>query len=251
MMALRLAAPEVLVDIAGVGLDRISVTDDGALRIGAMVRQRTAERDPSVATLAPLVAEALPHIGHLAVRNQGTVCGSIAHADPAAELPTVALASDAVMHVRGAAGRRSVPAADFFTGYYSTAVRSGELLESVEFPAQALRTGTAFAEVSRRHGDFALVGVAAVVRLDPEGSITRVSLVCSGVASTPRRVEGVEAALLGATPSDATLDDAAAAVRAEVDPSDDLHATAAYRRHVAGVLAARALRSAIGRAESA
>lgn len=299
LMALRLSAPEVLVDLGRVpGLATID-TVDGGIRLGAMARQRAAERDPQVRAAAPLVTEAVPHIGHPAIRTQGTVCGSLAHADPAAELPTVALATGATMHLRSASGSRDVAADDFFTGYYSTAVGPTELLEAVTFPALAAPTGCAFTEFSRRHGDFALVGVAAVVTLGPDGSITAARLALSGVASTPW-LAATAASVLGGVPTgsgrsagtgpqmdgapvrpeaptgaaatgsgrsgsvaalpvDAALRPgtrdairaAAEAVRVEVDPSDDLHATAAYRRHLAAVLTERALATAIARAQEA
>ena len=248
MMALRLASPSVLVDLARVpGLAAVTVGATG-LRISAMARQRDVERDARVARHAPLLAGALPHIGHVAIRNRGTVCGSLAHADPAAELPTVALAADAELRLRSAEGARTMAASDFFTGYYSTAVRATEIVEAVELPTIGVRTGTAFVEVSRRHGDFALVGVAAVLRLDSAGAVEHVRLAVSGVASTPQRIAAAESLLLGAPPVPDVVEEAAAAVRAEVDPGDDLHATAAYRRHVAGVLTARALRLAAERA---
>jgi carbon-monoxide dehydrogenase medium subunit len=228
-----------------------------AVRIGAMVRQRTVEQHTAVRTSAPLLAEAVPFIGHTAIRSQGTVCGSLAHADPAAELPAVAVAAGATMHLRSLAGPRTVTAADFFTGYYSTAIEEGEILESVSFPTARARTGTAFVEFSRRHGDFALVGVAATVSLDADGTITAATIALSGVASTPWPATSAGAALLagpvGPRPEGGRYADAvraaAEAVRAEVDPSGDLHATAAYRRHLAAVLTARALTTALGRAQ--
>ena len=199
MMALRLASPSVLVDLAASpGLAAVTVGATG-LRIAAMARQRDVERDARVARHAPLLAGALPHIGHVAIRNRGTVCGSLAHADPAAELPTVALAADAELRLRSAEGARTMAASDFFTGYYSTAVRATEIVEAVELPTIGVRTGTAFVEVSRRHGDFALVGVAAVLRLDSAGAVEHVRLAVSGVASTPQRIAAAESLLLGRT----------------------------------------------------
>lgn len=286
LMALRLAAPEVLVDLSRVsGLEALNVADD-AVQIGAMVRQRTVEHSAPVRAAAPLVAEAVPHIGHTAIRSQGTVCGSLAHADPAAELPAVALAAGATMHLRRASGVRAVAAADFFTGYYSTAIEPDEILEAVLFPAVVSRTGTAFVEFSRRHGDFALAGVAASVTLAADGTITAASIALSGVASTPWSATAAAALLVGAGPERGTyapdsdgaasgrtaaavspvdvaglrpeagryadvVRAAAEAVRADVDPGGDLHATGAYRRHLAAVLTARALTTALRRAEEA
>jgi aerobic carbon-monoxide dehydrogenase medium subunit len=250
LMALRLAAPEVLVDLARVaGLDTVDVRD-GSLRVGAMVRQRTVEHHADVRGAAPLVSEAVPFIGHTAIRSQGTVCGSLAHADPAAELPAVTLAAGATMRLRSTHGVRAVAAADFFTGYYSTAIEPGEILEAVEFPALAPRTGTAFVEFSRRHGDFALVGVAASVTLAADGTIAAASIALSGVASTPWPASAAAGLLIGASPGPDVVSAAAEAVRAEVDPGADLHATASYRRHLAGVLTARAFTIALARAEA-
>jgi carbon-monoxide dehydrogenase medium subunit len=275
LMALRLAAPEVLVDLSRVrGLDAVEIGDDGAARVGAMVRQRTIEHRRELHAVMPLLAEAVPYIGHPAIRSQGTVGGSLAHADPAAELPAVALASGATMHLRSRSGVRVVTAADFFTGYYSTAVAPGEILEAVELPGPASGTGTAFVEFSRRHGDFALVGVAASVTLATDGTIAAASIALSGVASTPWPATDAVELLLGAGP-DASGGAAAAAswvdgaplrpgagryadvvraaaeaVRAHVEPGDDLHGTAAYRRHLAAVLTARALATALARAEA-
>jgi carbon-monoxide dehydrogenase medium subunit len=193
----------------------------------------------------------VPYIGHTAIRSQGTVCGSLAHADPAAELPAVALAAGATMHLHRASGTRTVAAADFFTGYYSTALEPGELLEAVDFPARPPRTGTAFVEFSRRHGDFALVGVAASVSLGADGTITGASIALSGVASTPWLAAAAARLLVGAPPGPQIVGAAAEASRAEVDPADDLHGTATYRRHLAGVLTARALTTALARADEA
>lgn len=249
LMALRLAAPEVLVDLSRVpGLGTLD-SKDGSIRVGAMVRQRTVEHSSDVRAAAPLVAEAVPHIGHTAIRSQGTVCGSLAHADPAAELPAVAIAAGATMHLRSASGSRTVAAADFFTGYYSTAIEPGEVLEAVEFPPAAPGTGTAFVEFSRRHGDFALVGVAASITLAPDGTVTAASLALSAVASTPWPATATAGLLAGETPSPEIVRAAAEAVRAEVEPGNDLHATSAYRRHLAAVLTARALTTALARAE--
>jgi carbon-monoxide dehydrogenase medium subunit len=224
-----------------------------------MVRQRTIELDAGLRAAAPLLAEAVPYIGHAAIRSQGTVCGSLAHADPAAELPAVALASGATMHLRNARGSRAVAAADFFTGYYSTAIASDEVLETVELPSPAPGTGTGFAEFSRRHGDFALVGVAASVTLAGDGTITAATLALSGVANTPWLANDAAASLIGADGSPSrpaagryadAVRAAAEAVRFDVQPAADLHGTAAYRRHLAGVLTTRALTTALARAEA-
>jgi carbon-monoxide dehydrogenase medium subunit len=249
LMALRLATPAVLVDLAGVpGLDRVEVAADRSVVIGAMARQRAVELDPDVARWAPLLTEAIGHIGHVAIRNQGTLGGSLAHADPAAELPAVALALDATMVLAGPVGRREVAAADLFAGYLTTCIGDDELLAEVRFPPLPAGAGSAFVELSRRHGDFALAGVAAIVQLDAAGHIAAARLSLSGVGPTPVRAGVAEAALAGERPSEQLFAAAAAEVGRSVQPEGDLHATAAYRRHLAGVLTRRALTLASRRA---
>jgi carbon-monoxide dehydrogenase medium subunit len=249
LMALRLATPAVLVDLAGVpGLEHVGVDSDGALAIGAMARQRTVELDAEVARRAPLLREAIGHIGHEAIRNQGTLGGSLAHADPAAELPAVALALEASAVLVGPGGRRVVAADELFTGYLSTCIADDELLVEVRIPPLPAGTGCAFVELSRRHGDFALAGVAALVRLDADGGIAAAGLALTGVGPTPIRPEAAEASLVGEQPSEATFAAASAEVSRFVEPESDLHATAAYRRHLAGVLVRRALTTASRRA---
>lgn len=252
LMALRLATPAVLVDLRHVaGLDRVVVADDGGVTIGAMVRQRTVERHPDVWQRAPLLPEAIATIGHVTIRNQGTVAGSIAHADPAAELPAVALATEATMVIAGATGRREVPADDFFAGYMTTTLAPDELLTEVRFPCCAPGTGVAFEEFSRRHGDFALVGVAAMVRIDGAGHVADARLALAGVDTSPVRATSAEAMLTGATPSHDVFAAAGAAAAAAVEPIDDLHGTSAYRRHLTGVLVRKAVAVAAQRAHAA
>jgi carbon-monoxide dehydrogenase medium subunit len=251
LMALRLATPAVLVDLRHVaGLDHIAVTGDGGVVVGAMARQRVVERHPEVTKRTPLLTNAIANIGHIAIRNQGTVGGSIAHADPAAELPAVALAADVTMVLAGPRGRREVPATDFFAGYLTTTIAPDELLEEVRFPGQAPGTGVAFEEFSRRHGDFALVGVAAVLRIDGSGRIGDARLALAAVGPTPVRAHAAEVTLLGAAPSDEVFEAAGAAASAAVDPIGDLHGTAAYRRHLVGVLVRKALTVAARRAHA-
>jgi CO/xanthine dehydrogenase FAD-binding subunit len=250
MMNMRLARPAVLVDVNRVaGLDEVRV-DGGRLRLGAMVRQRRLERDGTIAAEAPLLAEAAPFIGHLQTRARGTVGGSVAHADPAAELPACVLALDGVVHVQSASGSRAVPAAQFHRGPFATALAAGEMVVAVEMErARGLRRGHAFAEVARRHGDFALAGVAAIVGLDAAGRCEQVGLAFLGVGDVPHRARPV-AALIGAAPTEAACADAGRASAAELAPRDDLHASAAYRRRVAAALAGRALWTAAQRAAS-
>jgi carbon-monoxide dehydrogenase medium subunit len=194
------------------------------------------------------VAAALPHIGHRAIRNRGTVCGSLAHADPAAELPAVVLAVEAEMVVRSAAGERTIPAADFFLGYLTSALDETELLTAVRFPAWPQATGASVAEVSRRHGDYALVGLAAVVGVDDGGRVERAALSFFGAGATPVRITEAEQVLVGEHPDPAAFAEAAEVVAKTIEPPGDNHATAAYRAHVAGVLTRRCLVEAAGRA---
>lgn len=242
LMALRLASPAVLVDIGRIA-ELASVESDG-VRIGATVTQRRVERDPRV---SPLLAEAVRLIGHTSIRNRGTVLGSLCHADPAAELPSVAVALDAVIEVASVSGTRDVAASDFFRGYMTTAVEPGDVAVAVRFAPLAAGWGAAFAEVARRHGDFAMVGAAAVAGAGPEGRVEGARVVLSGVADTPFNVPGLADLLAGRAIDDAALAAAAEHARRAVDPGSDVHATAAYRRHLAGVLTARTLRSAWSR----
>jgi aerobic carbon-monoxide dehydrogenase medium subunit len=245
MLSLRLATFEHLVDLNRVaGLSAISRTN-GHLRIGATVRQAAAEHDAEVAASAPLVAKALPHIGHFQIRNRGTVGGSIAHADPASELPAVALALDATMEVSGATGIRRIAATDFFVSTWETSLAESEILVAVDFPVWEGRCGFAVDEIARRHGDFALVGAAVGVQIDGD-RVTRAAIAMFGVGSTPVRIREAEAALLaGADPGEAGRIASAA-----IDPTDDVHATGGYRKQVSAVVVRRALTAAIEEARS-
>jgi len=251
LLALRLSHPAHLVDIGRVaGLDTV---DDGpgGFTVGAGVRHSQVELSPVTARVAPLVAAAMPHIGHRAIRNRGTVCGSLAHADPAAELPAVALAVDAELIVRSSAGERTIPAADFFLGYLTSALDDTELLTAVRFPPWPPSTGWSVAEISRRHGDYALVGLAAVVGLGEGGRVQRAALSFLGAGATPVRVTEAERVLVGEHPDPAAFAEAADVVTKTIEPPGDNHATAAYRAHVAGVLTRRCLAEAAERAGAA
>lgn len=254
LLALRLSHPDHLVDIGRVegldSFDKVQGGDNvqGGFTVGAAVRHADVELSPVTGRAAPLVAAAMPHIGHRAIRNRGTVCGSLAHADPAAELPAVALATDAELVARSTDGERTIPAADFFLGYLSSALGETELLAAVRFPPWPERTGGSVAEVSRRHGDYALVGLAAVVGLGAEGRVERAALSFFGAGSTPVRATEAEQVLLGERPDPAAFAEAADVVTKTIDPPADNHATAAYRAHVAGVLTRRCLAEATGRA---
>jgi aerobic carbon-monoxide dehydrogenase medium subunit len=241
LMALRLGQPDHLVDISRLR-DLAPIREhDGGLAIGALATHADAEDSPAVRSLAPLVHQAMPLIGHRAIRNRGTVCGSLAHADPAAELPAVALATDAMFVVRSVGVERHSPAAAFFQGYLDSALNANELLTEVRFPAWPATTHGAVVELSRRHGDYALVGLAALVDLAADGTIARAALSFFGVASTPKRVLDAETALIGRRPNAAAFDVAAAIVSDRLEPPDDNHGSSAYRKHLAGVLTRRAL----------
>jgi aerobic carbon-monoxide dehydrogenase medium subunit len=243
LLALRLAHPAVLVDINGVaGLSGVSAAD-GWVTIGATTREYAAEESETIADKVPLLAAALPLIGHEAIRSRGTIGGSLAHADPAAELPAVALALDAQFVVHSQAGMRVVPAADWFEGYLTTSRGPGELLTEVRFPAAGRGTGISFQEVARRHGDFAIVGLAASLTL-AGGVITDARLAFSGVADVPVRATGAEDLLVGERPSDGLFDEASRRATGDLDPPADLHGSSEYRKKVAAALVRRCLRAA-------
>jgi len=249
LLNMRLAQPELVVDLNRVsGLDLIEERD-GQMRIGPMVRQRTLETNDSVGERVPLLVEATRHIAHLAIRSRGTVGGSLSHADPAAELPAVVLALRARMIVRQVSGdERSVPAGEFFLGPLTTAVQPGEFLSRIDVSIPADGTGWAFLEVTRTHGAFALVGAAALVRLGPNRRIETADLALCGVGATPYAPTWLNDVLVGESADDSAFDAVAVRVAAEIEPQDDVHVTSDYRRHVAGVLVKRSLRLAASRA---
>lgn len=235
---MRLATPEALIDINRIpGLDAIRLGGEG-LVIGALARQDAAERSPLVAQHAPLLAEALPHVGHLAVRTRGTVGGSLALADPAAELPACAVALGATLRAAGRRGVRDIPAAEFFRGVYTTALEPGEILTAIVVPPRSDAWRSAFGELARRHGDYALVALAAHCRV-ADGAVAEARLVFAGVGGAPVRAARAEALLAGRRTDAALLAEAARAVEAELDPPSDVHASAALRRRLAGVLLTR------------
>jgi carbon-monoxide dehydrogenase medium subunit len=250
LLALRLTRFGHLVDlnrVAGLGEIR---RDDGRLSIGAMTRQSTAEHSDLVAEAAPLVHRALPHIGHFQIRNRGTVGGSTAHADPASELPAVALALDAELVAIGPSRARTIPARDFFLGTWTTALEPDEVLAEIRYPVWGRSSGFAVEEFARRHGDFAIAGVVCGVELDGD-AIRRVAVALFGMGSTPIRADAAEAGLLGARADAVDVRAAAGAAVDATDPSDDLHGTATYRRRVATYLTQRALEHAIEEATGA
>jgi carbon-monoxide dehydrogenase medium subunit len=248
LLALRLARPAVLIDINGVdGLSGVSATD-GWVAIGAMTREYAAEESVTVTGAVPLLAAALPLIGHEAIRNRGTIGGSLAHADPAAELPAVARALDAEFVVRSHSGERVIPAADWFEGYLTTSRRPDELLVEVRFPTAGRGTGISFQEVARRHGDFAIVGLAASLTLS-DGAISDARLAFAGISDVPVRTAGVEDLLVGERPSAELFDEAARRATEDIDPPADLHGSSDYRKKVAAALVRRGLRAAVDNAD--
>jgi carbon-monoxide dehydrogenase medium subunit len=243
LMALRLARPAVLIDINGLSeLSSVSVTD-GKVAIGAMTREYVAEDSATVGDTVPLLAAALPLIGHEAIRSRGTIGGSLAHADPAAELPAVARALDAEFVVRGRAGERVVPAADWFEGYLATSRRPDEILAEVRFPAAGPGTGVAFLEVARRHGDFAIVGLAVSLTL-ADGVISDARLAFAGVSDVPVRAAEAEDLLIGQRPSAELFAEAAHVATAPLDPPADLNGSPEYRKQIAATLVRRGLQAA-------
>ena len=245
LLNLRMALPAVVVDLGRVpGLAGIRELD-GGVAVGAMTRMRDAERSALLAERYPLVGAALAHVGYPAIRNRGTVGGSIAHGDPAAELPAVALALDAELVVRSAArGTRTIPASEFFLGTFTTALEPDELLVEVRLPAPRTGARSGFDEVARRHGDFALAGAAAVVALDAAGTVVDARVAVLGVHGSAVRLPELEQALVGALPREDRFRDAAESAVAQLEPNSDVHASAGYRRRVAAVTARRALLAA-------
>ena len=247
LLAMRLARPEVLVDINGIpGLEDIRV-EDGVLRLGALVRQSAVERHPAVREQFPLVSEAVATIGHVAIRNRGTVGGSIAHADPAAEWPALLLALDGEVEVVGPQGSRRLTADELFVTVMTTALAPDEIVREIRLRLPSGAVGTSFVELARRHGDFAIVGVAAVLGID-NGLVTHCRLALSGVGDTAVRARAAESSLVGGPAGDDAIEAAARAAAAEIQPSGDIQGSAAYRRTVASVLVRRALVAARRRA---
>jgi carbon-monoxide dehydrogenase medium subunit len=249
----RLAQPALLVDINRIAaLDFVRATGDGGLAIGALARQRRLEREPAVARRAPLLAEALPWVAHPQIRSRGTLGGSLAHADPAAELPAVALALDATVRLARRGGERTLAARDLFTGLFATALAPDELLVELSIPPAPPRSGSAFVELARRHGDYALAGAAARVTLDENDRCRAARLVLVALGDGPVDARRAAAALAGSALDAAALRAAAAVAAAEeIDPAGDLHASAEFKRHLARVLAERALATAAARAREA
>jgi CO/xanthine dehydrogenase FAD-binding subunit len=248
-MNFRLARPSLLIDINGLtDLAGVGRSDMGGVRVGALTRYRDLERNSDFLKVCPLFADALPHIAHPQIRNRGTIGGNLSHADPASELPALAVAMQARMRIKSSTGGREVPASEFFMGLLTTDIGSDEMLVEITYPASKPRTGTCFQEVARRRGDFALAGVAAIVTLDEERRCTDVRLALCGVGETPVDASDAVAGLVGQECTDEAIDAVAAEVQGIIDPSGNVHATADYQRHIAGVLTRRTLNTALQRA---
>ncbi len=247
MLNLRMIRPKVVIDISRLkDLDRIDRAD-GNVRVGAMVRQRALERNSLIAQFAPLLAEAIPHIGHIATRSRGTAVGSMCHSDPAAELPVCAMLLDAAFVLRSRAGSRTVHAAAFFSSAMITTARDDEMVEAVQFTAPDPGTGFAFCELARRSGDFALVSVAATIRRDRGGAVADAAVALGGVGDVPQHFRLGEFAV-GARMNAKTYEAFGQHVASTIEARSDLHASAAYRRSIAAVLVQRALDTATTRA---
>jgi len=250
MMNFRLARPAYIIDLNRVqGLDYI-IEDDDTLRIGAMTRHRQLEQSALVAQHYPLLREGAAYIGHTAIRNRGTVGGSLAHADPAAELPAILLAYGGSVMAQGPSGTREVAAGDLFLTYFTTALAGDEILTEMRLPCWPQRTGWCFLEESRRHGDFAMLGVAALVTLDVSGRCTRAAVTLTGVGGVPFKVNEATSVLVGEVVTTDTTRQVAQAAASTVEPESDIHASAEYRRHLSAVLTQRALTVAVERATS-
>jgi len=251
LLNFRLARPDVLVDINRLRDLQYITRQPDALAIGAMTRLRALEQSAELRQLAPLVAEALPTIAHPPIRNRSTFGGSLAHADPAAELCAVALALDATLVARSLHGTREIPAEAFFLGPFTTQLRPDELLTEVRLPVLAPTAGVAFEEVARRHGDFAMVAVAAVLQVEADSTVAGARLAYGSMGPRPLRARQAEAALLGQAASAEAFAGAASIAIAELEPADDLHASGEYRRSVAHALTRRALSRAMQRISAA
>lgn len=247
MLNFRLAHPSILIDINRVpGLAYIEATD-ASIKVGALTRHHTLETSPVIQAHLPVVTAAMQHVAHLAIRNRGTIGGSLSHADPAAELPMMVLLLDARIGIQSPRGRRVADARDFFVGSLVTSLDEDEIVTDVEFPRLSPGTGWAFEEVARRAGDFALAAVGVTICLgDHKCEHVRIGMM--GVGETPLRAAEAETLLLGQDLNDGALDAAVASIRSAIEPNTDLHASGDYRRHLAGALARKAIKTAWRRA---
>jgi CO/xanthine dehydrogenase FAD-binding subunit len=249
-MNFRLARPAVVIDINGIeDLAGIRLLD-GRTGVGALTRYRALQRDAVFARGFPLIAEALPHIAHPQIRNRGTIGGNLSHADPASELPAIMVALRARFRVQAAKQERWIAASDFFKGALTTDLRADEMLVEIDLPPAEPRTGSCFMEIARRRGDFAIAGAAAMLTLGDGDKCIDIRLAFCGIGETPVDAGSAAAALIGHQPTEAAIRDIATSVQTMIDPSGNLHATADYQRHVAGVIAERALQTACRRARN-
>jgi CO/xanthine dehydrogenase FAD-binding subunit len=248
-MNFRLVQPMLMVDLNKVSeLDYIRTDENGELHIGAMTRQRTLEMDPVIAHQAPLIAETMPHVAHLQIRNRGTIGGSLVHDDPAAELPVILVALDGRMLVRSQSGDRWVNAMRFFQGLFTTDVKPEEVLVEIAIPPMAPNTGWSFLEFARRKGDYALLGVAALMTLDSNGHCIQSRLVYLNAGDTPCLAQEAAEVLLNEKPSSTLYKEAAELADAAIQPTGNIHASVLYLRHLSRVLTIRALEQATTRA---
>jgi len=246
MLNMRLARPAVIVDINRIpDLDYITSAPDGGLAIGALTRLRSVEKSAVVEERFPVLAAAMPSIGHFQIRNRGTVGGSISHADPAAELPAICLALGGELVLSSASNQRVLKAEDFFLAPLTTAIRPEELLTEIRLPARTEEWRWGFEEVCRRQGDFAMVGAVSLLEMDGGGVCKSACITMFGVGGTPLRISRAEEALLGNPISDSALRDVSQIVSEELDPDSDIHASAAYRKEVGGVIARRTVEAAV------
>jgi carbon-monoxide dehydrogenase medium subunit len=247
MLNFRYVQPDHIIDVAAIAAIQGIAFKDGVLKIGAMTRQREIEFSDLVSRHCPLMKEAILQVGHRQTRNRGTIGGSLAHLDPAAELPLVACAMDATIHIGGKRGTRDLAFADYALGFMTIAIEPDEMVTGVTFPVWKPGHGSAFVEFARREGDFAIVAVAALLEIGGDRKITRAALAIGGALTTAQRIADAEAVLVGATADEETFR-AAAEACTQIDAMEDVHAPASYRKSLAGVLARRALTAAGSRA---
>jgi len=247
MLNMRFVFPDDIIDLNRIP-DMASIRKDGSsIRIGAMTRQYALERSEVIRNQCPIIVEALREVGHLQTRNRGTIGGSLCHLDPSAELPTVAQGLDATIHIQSKRGARTLAMADFPSFFMTPAIEPDEIVSAIEFEPWSKGHGFAFVEFVRRHGDFAIVGVATLLELSADGMVSRASITLGGVGQAPIRCGAAEGIVIGSNCSDAAISEAAESCR-EIDAMDDVHVTAAYRRHLAVALTRRALKKAYDRA---
>ena len=249
MLNFRIAQPRVLIDLSALTrLSYVAHDNSAILRIGALTRYRTLERDPLIAEALPLVREALPHIAHPQIRNRGTLGGNLAHADPASELPAIVLALEGRLRAQSVAGERWIDARNFFVAPLTTALQVDEMLIEVQLPARPARSGFCFMEIARRRGDFALMGVAIAMTLGVFGRCSHARVVLCGAGDTPVDVSEAAGGLIGQNLDNAAISHVATLVQKAIDPPGNIHANKGFQRHLAGVLVERGLRIALERA---